>query len=394
MRCLAALLAVAAAVTPPGAAQSALTAGVTVGAVQLTAQRAEQALTGVVQYQANRWLVLTAVPSLVHVSDTGSVSASGPGDLPLSAAAFHVFPAPATPAVAAALTLVLPVGDAACGLGSGTTAVGLDAGVGVSPTARLRVSADASRSVSGLSAQSILSAPHATALRAAATYDVSPGWKASASLGADVGASDSTQGLSRMVGAGVSRALAGTLAGTVGTRCDAARAARQPHAGRAHGTHGVDATHVRRRALRRNGLVARAIYHRKPVVTPRAHLQCFQRHRDAPSRDIEHQPCGATAQHRVPSALSQPHVTVVASGGPDSGPAKRSVHGSMIAPAAIPCCDLDNVAPARVYSPGKEGGFAMRRRTTRLAWIAAGLTGLAGAGAGACIVAAAGAGAG
>jgi hypothetical protein len=215
MRCLAALLAVAAAVTPPGAAQSALTAGVTVGAVQLTAQRAEQALTGVVQYQANRWLVLTAVPSLVHVSDTGSVSASGPGDLPLSAAAFHVFPTPATPAVAAALTVVLPVGDAACGLGSGTTAVGLDAGVGVSPTARLRVSADASRSVSGLSAQSILSAPHATALRAAATYDVSPGWKASASLGADVGASDSTQGLSRMVGAGVSRALAGTLALTL-----------------------------------------------------------------------------------------------------------------------------------------------------------------------------------
>jgi hypothetical protein len=66
----------------------------------------------------------------------------------------------------------------------------------------------------------------------------------------------------------------------------------------------------------------------------------------------------------------------------------------MIAPAAIPCCDLDNVAPARVYSPGKERGFAMHRRTTRLGWIAAGLTGLAGAGAGACVVAAAGAGAG
>lgn len=212
---VAALCALAA---PALAAQSRTTAGVTAGAVQLTDQRSERALTGVVEYQPNTWLLLSAVPAFVHVSDdTGGVttSASGPGDLPLSAAAFHAFPSPGLPVVAAALTLVLPTGDAACGLGSGQAGFGVDVGASVAPARRLRVAGDVSRSVAGTSAQSILSAPHATTLRAGATYDVSAGWKASASLGADVGQADSTQPLTRMAGAGLSRAIAGALALTL-----------------------------------------------------------------------------------------------------------------------------------------------------------------------------------
>ncbi len=212
------LLALVAAIPGAAAAQSPVMAGVTAGAVKLTETRSEQALTGVVQYQPNRWLILAALPSYLHVTD--SVSSSGPGDLPVSAAAFHAFAAPAAPVVAAAVTVVLPVGDASCGLGSGETALGLDVGIGVSPAGRLHLSADASRSVSGVSAQSVLSAPHATSLRAAASYDVAPRWKASASLGADVGEADSAQGLSRLASAGVSHAIAGPLAltldGTVG----------------------------------------------------------------------------------------------------------------------------------------------------------------------------------
>src|SRR2546422_531505 len=88
------------------------------------------------------------------------------------------------------------------------------------PGGRLHLSADASRSVSGLSAQSALSAPHATSLRADAGYDVSSRWRASASLGADVGAADSTQALSRVVGAGAGYRLAApftlTLDGSIG----------------------------------------------------------------------------------------------------------------------------------------------------------------------------------
>ena len=197
------------------AAQSPVTAGVTVGTVKLSDARSEQALTGVLRYQPTPWLGLSAMPGTVHVTDVingRSVSSSGFGDLPLSADAFHAFATPGSPVVAAALTVVLPAGNAACGLGSGETSLGLDVGAGVSPSRRLRVSADASRSVSGLSSQSALAAPHATSLRAEAGYDISPRWTADVSLGADVGRSDSTQALSRVLGAGASHVLAGAVA--------------------------------------------------------------------------------------------------------------------------------------------------------------------------------------
>jgi len=192
--------------------------GATVGAVKLTAQRSEQAFTGVLQLQAASWLSLSATPSFVHVSDIvsgRSVSSNGAGDLPLSADAFHAFPTPGSPVVAAALTVVFPTGNAACGLGSGQTSFGLDLGAGASPSPRLHVSADASRSISGLSAQSALSAPHATSLRGEADYDFSPRWTTSASLGVDVGQSDSTQALSRTLGAGITHRLTPTLTFTL-----------------------------------------------------------------------------------------------------------------------------------------------------------------------------------
>ena len=192
--------------------------GATAGTVKLTPQRSEQALTGVVQLQAAPWLSLSATPSFVHVSDIvsgRSVSSNGMGDLPLSADASHSFATAGSPVLATALTVVFPTGNAACGLGSGETSFGLDLGAGVSPSPRLHLSADASRSISGLSAQSGLSAPHATSLRGEASYDVAPSWTTSVSLGADVGQSDSTQALSRTLGAGITHALAGTLTLTV-----------------------------------------------------------------------------------------------------------------------------------------------------------------------------------
>ncbi len=80
-------------------------------------------------------------------------------------------------------------------------------GGGVSPSPRLHLAADASRSVGGLSAQSTLSAPHATSLRGEASYDLSPRWSTNVSLGADVGQVDSTQALSRALGAGLTHSL-------------------------------------------------------------------------------------------------------------------------------------------------------------------------------------------
>jgi hypothetical protein len=197
--------------------------GTTAGAVKLTAQRSEQAVTGVLLLRAGSWLSLSATPSFLHVSDIvsgRSVSSSGAGDLPLSVDASHAFPTGGSPVVGAALTVVLPTGNAACGLGSGQTSFGLDLGAGASPSARLHLSADASRSIGGLSAQSTLSAPHATSLRGEAGYELSPRWTTSVSLGVDVGQSDSTQALSRTLGAGITHGLAGaltlTLDGSVG----------------------------------------------------------------------------------------------------------------------------------------------------------------------------------
>lgn len=206
----------------PLGAQTSLVAGLTAGSAKLTDQRSEQALSGVLMLQATPWLSLSALPSIVHVSDMVSgrtVSSNGLGDLSVSAAALHSFPAAGAPAIAAAFTLVLPTGNASCGLGSGQTSVGLDVGVGASPDPKLHLSADASRSLSGLSSQSTLSAPHATSVLLGGGYDVSQSWRADVSLGFDVGQSDSTQALSRVLGGGVTRrfgALALTMDGSVG----------------------------------------------------------------------------------------------------------------------------------------------------------------------------------
>jgi len=194
------------------AAQSGASAGVTAGAAKLSTTRSEQALTGIVQLQPRPWLTLTAMPALVHVSDDVSgraVSSSGPGDLPLVAGAATAFRTTWSPSVGAALIVTLPVGDAMCGLGAGETAVGANLAAGLSPTDRLHVWAGASRNVSGLATQSTLSAPRSTALRVDAGYDLGRRWRASASFAADVGQADSTQALSRMIGAGAAYAIAG-----------------------------------------------------------------------------------------------------------------------------------------------------------------------------------------
>src|SRR2546425_113288 len=115
--------------------------------------------------------------------------------------------------------LCSPALGAQTSLSAGLTAVGLDVGVAASPDPKPHLSADASRSLSGLSSQSTLSAPHATSVLLGGGYDVSQNWRADVSLGIDVGQSDSTQALSRVLAGGATRrfgALAVTMDGSVG----------------------------------------------------------------------------------------------------------------------------------------------------------------------------------
>jgi hypothetical protein len=198
-------------------AQSGATAGVTAGAAKLSDVRTELAVTGILQLRPRRWLTLSAIPSFIRVSDSLNgqrVWHSGVGDLPLVLGAAQSLPGAWSPIVGAALIFSLPTGNAACGLGAGETGLGLDGGIGVAPVARLRLSASASRSLGGF-AQSQLSAPSATAVRLEGGYALSSRLMASAAFGADLGSGDSTQGLSRVVGAGAVYQIAGPLALTL-----------------------------------------------------------------------------------------------------------------------------------------------------------------------------------
>src|SRR5439155_38717 len=199
--CLACLVAVASSVT----AQSRIDAGVSAGVVRITGQRSEDAVSGVLEYEASSWLSLYAIPAVLHVTDStskGSFSSSGLGDLPVVAALSRTFLTPWSPTLGVAVVAVLPTGNASCGLGNGQTAAGMDLGLGLSP-GRAHLSADASRSVSGASAQSSLNAPKATTLRFEGGYDVSPRWTWMASGGGDVRTADWTHALSPLIGGGL-----------------------------------------------------------------------------------------------------------------------------------------------------------------------------------------------
>jgi len=199
--------------------------GATAGAVKLTSQRSEQALTGVVQLQRLRGSPCSATPSFVHVSDIvsgRSVSSNGMGDLPLSADASHSFATAGSPVWRRRSRSCFRQETRHADSGSGETSFGLDLGAGVFAKPATPPSADASRSISGLSAQSSPQRAPRDVARGEASYDVAPSWTTSVSLGADVGQSDSTQALSRTLGAGITHALAG----------------RSPHRGRRRGALG------------------------------------------------------------------------------------------------------------------------------------------------------------
>ncbi len=201
----------------PMSAQS-VSAGVTAGFAHFNAAQSEQMFTGIVQVHLRSWLSLSAIPSLVRVSDSSAgqtVTQSGLGDLPLVVATDHTLPGVWSPVIGAALVATLPTGSSSCGLGSGETGVGLDGGLTVAPAEQWQLSASASRNLGGLGSQSVLSAPRATALRLESAYGINDRWTAGLAFGADVGATDSTQALSRVIGAGGSYRIAGDMAVTL-----------------------------------------------------------------------------------------------------------------------------------------------------------------------------------
>ncbi|HXI64007.1 MAG TPA: hypothetical protein VNH14_05825 [Gemmatimonadales bacterium] len=178
------------------------------GTVHLTDSSSLNALGGVVEYRALRWLTLGAAPTLVR-STVGTQTTSGFGDLPLTAAASKELGTAWGPELAAAVTLTVPTGNSACGLGSGVTSVGMEVGAGLSPADALHFSVDASRSLSAVTL-SALDARGSTWLDVDADVDFTSRLTGSASLGGDFGGMDTTTA-AREVGAGARYTLHGPL---------------------------------------------------------------------------------------------------------------------------------------------------------------------------------------
>jgi hypothetical protein len=181
--------------------------------IQFTDTTSLNALGGVLEYRLASWLRFGVAPTLVRAK-SGSTTTSGLGDLPLALEASSKWGAPLQ--LGAGLVVTLPTGSAACGLGAGVTSVGMELGAGVTPTAAVHLSANASRSFSGAVTLSSLDQPQSTWLDIDGDIDFAPRLSLSVSAGGDVGGTDSVGvPAERAVGSGVSYALSGALALTV-----------------------------------------------------------------------------------------------------------------------------------------------------------------------------------
>ncbi|HYS19588.1 MAG TPA: hypothetical protein VEO73_00735 [Gemmatimonadales bacterium] len=173
------------------------------------------ALGGVIEYRPLGWLRFDVAPTLVRAT-SGATTTSGLGDLPLALEASTKLASPLKPELAASLIATLPTGRSACGLGSGTASVGMELGVGITPSQRVHLSADASRSFTGAITLSSLDQPQSTWLDVDGDVDIAPRWTLSLSAGGDVGGTDSAGvAADREVGTGLSYALTGSLGLTV-----------------------------------------------------------------------------------------------------------------------------------------------------------------------------------
>jgi len=205
---LVALLALLQAVPRTSAAQG-WSGTVRAATIRFTDSTSVGALSGVIAYKPLGWLELGAAPTLVR-STTGSSTASGVGDLPLSLAASTQWGTPLHPELGAGILFTLPTGQAACGLGSGQTAVGMNLAAGISPTEAVHLSAEASRSFSGAITLSSLDQPQATWVDLGGDVDLAPRWTLSLSVGGDLGGAD-TATADREIGGGVGYAIGNAL---------------------------------------------------------------------------------------------------------------------------------------------------------------------------------------
>lgn len=191
------------------------------GAAGLRSDASQQAASALFEYKPVTWLTLSANPSAdrVTVPSTtggGSVSSTGPTDLPLGIAANHEIPhAPLSLTLGAGLELSLPTGNSSNGLGSGQTGFAGELGAGISPTDNLSLDLNLWHPFAGDGINGAIDAPRATSIDLEAGYDWNERFTTSIGYSTDVGPADSGAVLPQAIAAGFVVALAKPLALTV-----------------------------------------------------------------------------------------------------------------------------------------------------------------------------------
>jgi Putative MetA-pathway of phenol degradation len=191
------------------------------GAAGLRSAASMQAASALFELKPVPWLTLSANPSIDHVTvpsttGGGSVSSTGPTDLPLGIDATHELShAPLSPTFGAGLELSLPTGSSTTGLGSGQTGLAGELGAGISPADNLSLDLNLWHPFAGDGANAALDAPRATSIDLEAGYDWSDRVATSVGYSTDVGPADSGAVLPQSIAAGFVLAFAKPLALTV-----------------------------------------------------------------------------------------------------------------------------------------------------------------------------------
>ena len=176
--------------------------GVTAGAMSFSGGRSEQAMSVLLEYRPVPWLFFGAAPGYGRTT-FGSLSSTGPTDIPLAAAArYSAAGAPWSSAIVGSLSEVISTAQSGSMLGVGRNAVVAGAGLSVAPVNRTYLSADVSHPLTTASGNG----------SADVWVSRSLGF-ATPSLGysAEIGTPDSAATLARSVAGGISFLVAGPL---------------------------------------------------------------------------------------------------------------------------------------------------------------------------------------
>lgn len=198
----------------------AVTWGAIGGAAGLPGDASMQAASALFEFKPVSWLTLSANPAVDHVTvpstTGGSVSSTGPTDLPLGISAAHSLPnTPLSPTLGAGIEVSLPTGNSSTGLGSGQTGVAGELGAGISPTDNLSLDLNLWHPFAGDGINGAIDAPRATSIDVEAGYDWTERFNTSIGYSTDVGPADSGTVLPQSIAAGFVFAFAKPLALTV-----------------------------------------------------------------------------------------------------------------------------------------------------------------------------------